>query len=323
MKQKSEFTYPVNYIKVATPCKLIVRLQCGDGIEAARGLAYPTEQGEFIDGQPIERENAKVTLQQVERVFEPMKLSFHLSKEITLLGHAQGRNIQWPRRDIILEESHPSAPLIDTAPQKPNDASSPSITKKNEVQVIETPPVLDFLPIKETSEALGLPSTPEGHEVVEEENQMIELPLTIEEQEVAVEIHCTPKAQKKTTGKRKWQINMGSRDNKAKLEAPKVQIYKEYPEAALVEKYVLGHPWLKPPHRILSLGPWSRRLHDYYMHQCRLPLRERTTLISVEFKREHFHHDYGQCKFCVSFLDLWEFYNYREVETSIIRVFAL
>jgi hypothetical protein len=172
--------YRVNNIRKPTSCKLLARLECGDGIEAARGLAYPTQEGALIDGRPVERDNAKVTVQHVEKVFEPMKLRFHLNSEISLLGHALGRDIQWPRRDIIVDED-PSVSLGDNA-----------LTEKNEEPETDTP-LLHELPStsREASEALTLPSTPGGHEVSEKENEMVEFPSAVEAHETSVGMPLT------------------------------------------------------------------------------------------------------------------------------------
>ena len=103
-------------------------------------------------------------------------------------------------------------------------------------------------------------------------------------------------------------------------------IHDQLPYAPLAEKYVLGEPWIKDPKRMRELqvvNAYANRLHDYYLRECAKPLHERTTSIKVRFYEEHFNHDVEGYEFYVGFQDLWELYNLRSLESSIIRCFTL
>jgi uncharacterized protein (DUF2132 family) len=91
----------------------------------------------------------------------------------------------------------------------------------------------------------------------------------------------------------------------------------------VAEKYVEGEPWVKSPDRLKKLGPYSRELHEYYLKEVKKPPRQRTTSITVEFTKDHFHHDFEFCQIYVYFVDLWELYNLRSLEASIIRCYTL
>jgi hypothetical protein len=133
-------------LKETTRCKLLARLLDDKLLEVATGMAYPSNEGDLIHGVPMARRNAKVTVDSVYDTCKNIKLKFPPNDEITKLGQAEGTFIQWPKRDVVLEDRRPPSREQDVpALPEPN-------VSHNEATTVAT------MPPETTSFALDLPT---------------------------------------------------------------------------------------------------------------------------------------------------------------------
>ena len=126
--------HPVDEIIQATRCSLLLRLVGDVPIEAAAGMAYPCKEGDILHGVMMERGNTKVTVDRVHDTFSCVPLPFSPNDEVTMLGHAVGTFIQWPKKDIV---------LVDGTPQIiPDDARRDETVHEHRVRAssVETAP---------------------------------------------------------------------------------------------------------------------------------------------------------------------------------------
>ena len=273
--------HPVDEITVATRCNLLLRLVGDVPVQAASGMAYPCNEGDILHGTPMERGNTKVNIDNVHDLFKSIPLPFSPNDEVTLLGHAIGTFIQWPKKDIVLIDRAPSS----VQPQEPHDE-----------------------PVGAT------PLEPPTVEAAHERGTQSQPDVLPDDQPV-----------KRKRGRPSKAKSLEIRAAKGKG-AKQTFIDDKLPFAPLADKYVVGEPWIKDPKRMREIQVkqgYSKTLHDYYLRECAKPLHERTTSIKVRYREEHFHHELEGCEFFVGFQDLWEMYNLRSLESSIIRCFTL
>ena len=94
-------------------------------------------------------------------------------------------------------------------------------------------------------------------------------------------------------------------------------------------EYKEGEPWIRDAEELKKMKkpyPYSHQLHDHYLHMCDKPMRQRDTSITVRFEEETFQHKgeiLDAMLFSVSFQDLWELYNYKYLEVSIVSCYCL
>ena len=88
--------------------------------------------------------------------------------------------------------------------------------------------------------------------------------------------------------------------------------------AEVASKYERGKPMVENE---AALGVACRRLHDYYMDVSNRPFPHTVKSIMVYFGYEQFKND-GQM-FTVQFDDIFDMLNFRELDASLMRCFAL
>ena len=277
----SAHKHPVDEILEAMACNLLLRLVGDVPVQAASGMAYPCNEGDIQHGTPMEQGNTKVTVDNVHDLFKSIPLPFPPNDEVTMLGHAVGTFIQWPKKDIVLIDRPP--PSVHG--QEPQDETVGAIPLE--------PPTVEAAHERAThSQPEVLPDDP------------------------AVKQKRAPPSKAKSLETRA-----------AKCKGAKQSFLDDkLPYASLADKYVLGEPWIKDPKRMRELQGaqgYAKTLHDHYLRECAKPLHEQITSIKVRYREEHFHHELEGSKFFVGFQDLWELYNLRSLESSIIRCFML
>jgi hypothetical protein len=99
-------------------------------------------------------------------------------------------------------------------------------------------------------------------------------------------------------------------------------VEKDYESAPLATQYVQGEPWVSRE-ELQGLVGASGQLHSHYLQECTKPVPSRSTSIGVQCKLEHFNHVHLDGQFFINFVDLWEMYNYRQLESSIIKCYTL
>jgi hypothetical protein len=99
-------------------------------------------------------------------------------------------------------------------------------------------------------------------------------------------------------------------------------VEKDYESAPLATQYVQGEAWVSGE-ELQGLVGASRQLHSHYLQECAKPEASRTTSIGLCSKLEHFNHEHLDGQFFINFVDLWEMYNYRQLESSIIKCYTL
>ena len=90
----------------------------------------------------------------------------------------------------------------------------------------------------------------------------------------------------------------------------------EFQVAEVVYKYQYGKPLVKdgsPP-----LGTMMRQLHDWYMKNCRESGKD-TLMMSI--KKEHDF--FGQEMIAVEFDELFQLYNQKDIDKSIVACYCL
>ena len=70
-------------------------------------MAYPCKLGDILHGTPMERSNMRVSVDSVKDHCKSILLQFPSNEEVTLLGQAEGSFVQWPKRDVLLDATHP------------------------------------------------------------------------------------------------------------------------------------------------------------------------------------------------------------------------
>ena len=97
-------------------------------------MAYPCNPGDIIHGTPMERSNTRVQVDSVKEHCKSIPLQFPPNEEVTLLGQAEGTFLQWPKRDVLLDPTHPpSVEGVDPRGASTCDLSEPDRTVAPEV----------------------------------------------------------------------------------------------------------------------------------------------------------------------------------------------
>jgi len=108
-------------------------------LDAAHGVAYPSEPGSTVHCVPIRPNFVKVMVDLVVDGFKLLPVPVPVPDEITILQDSVGTSIQWPKKDVVLLEQPSSQSASQACEKNPTPmelvADLPSV-----VESVVTPP---------------------------------------------------------------------------------------------------------------------------------------------------------------------------------------
>ena len=276
----------------------------GLSIEAGRGMAYPCQEGTAQHGAQVAQGYAKVSVDMVHQNLRAIQLEICPSEEIRTLGDALYSVIQWPKKDITLDPAVPPQPSIQKA-----SPTGPSVTPPQPSRDDHASPTGPSM----------TPPQPSRHDHASPTGPSMTPPqLSLQKPALSVPVEKTPKKQEKRAAVSVPESShRKTRSGQVVQNKSKSKIIKPLPPPN-PRKYSFGSPLLTTA-LLGYAGYGCQSLHNWYMEKT----KEKGCAhgITVRYTEEYFRHE--PAPFVVGFDDLFDLFNLKALDASLLRCWTL
>ena len=211
--------------------------------------------------------------------------------EIKHLGQAVGKFIQWLKKDIVIEtrRSEPSCPV-------------------GIVSMFASPP------------KIATHSAPEHPATEPQQESQAMIPPPVRAPSAPEQLAIEPRQESCAMVPARPAKSVPARTTKKGAKGKAKQTYEDVPFMEVARRFVLGEPMLSRED-LSSIGVICQRLHAHYMERSNAPGIQRENGIVVQFQADHFK--YNLSFFTIDYEDLFDLFNLRELDASLMSCWTL
>ena len=284
---------------------------------------------------------ARVQIDNVDEEWAEMTVPVPPEPDATKLGQCKCYFIQWPKAQLVLEEvpDARASPAIASPAQVPSplSLSQPRLSFEEGVEAGQNKEVEMDLP----EEVVEPPMRTERRSKLnydlrkahsEEPANKTLSPATLEKCVSHALADQTPTETQPLVSKRsveackidkkKKHTKRGGSTRKKVSASDSAAKNLGFGSASAQEQYVAGFP-LVSPYDYNTLGREAKMLHDIYMKRIADPKTFQAFIPLAVPDEYHFFNEFGMKKFFVDFFDLHPLYNFKRLETNLIRAWTL